>query len=202
MPYLFNFLIALLLIIAPKQPPQHAVQDTLTNTLTSRVPTAYLIDQARSEVSFTVSHLRFAKVRGVFGRFNGSLNFDTANPSSLQANARIDVQSLETGNLFRDDALLKKKYFEANLYPYITFTSKEVQSTTDGKIAITGDLKIRDVVKTITFEATHTNLPNNRVRFEATTRLNRHEFGVSGGKFIVGSMLDVYLKIEAVKRPS
>lgn len=165
-------------------------------------PTVYLVDQARSEVSFLVDHLGFAQVRGVFKRYNAQLKFDTANPAQLETTARIDVGSLETGNVIRDGILMRRTYFDRNNQPFMYFTSKRVQVISDGRLSIEGELSIKGITKVVALQTTYTTLPNNRVRFEGKTTFNRMDFGVIGGEIFVGKTVTVNLKIEAVKKPN
>ena len=53
--------------------------------------TTYTIDPTHSEITFTVRHMVFAKVRGAFTRFEAKLAFDEQDPAQSSVTARIDA---------------------------------------------------------------------------------------------------------------
>lgn len=60
------------------------------------------IDPAHSGVHFTVRHMVFAKVRGAFTGFEGSIELDPDSPSDARVAAKIDAASIDTREPKRD----------------------------------------------------------------------------------------------------
>src|ERR1700733_443990 len=90
----------------------------------------YVIDTAHSSVLFTVHHL-VGKVPGRFDKFEGTFTYDSANPTSWQAEATIQSASVDTGNDKRDAHLRTPDFFDAATFPTLTFKSTGVTDVKD-----------------------------------------------------------------------
>ena len=143
----------------------------------------YTIDPSHSRLGFVARHAMVTKVRGQFGAFTGTAHIDEATPADSKVDISIDVASIETGSADRDGHLKSGDFFDAETYPTITFTSTKVER--DGSDwAITGDLTIKDVTKSVTipFEQTGSArdpFGNVRVGFEGETTINRKDWGLT-----------------------
>lgn len=166
--------------------------------------TTWNIDPTHSSINFSVRHLVFAKVRGHFTKFSGSLSVDT--PS---VEATIETASIDTGVGDRDNHLRSADFFDVEKFPQITFKSTKVEKTSDG-YKVTGSLTIRDVTKEITLETESGGSAkdpwgNERVAFTAKTSLDRREYGLQWnqaletGGVLVGEKIEIELEIQAVK---
>ena len=114
---------------------------TQTSTTVRPETGTYVIDPGHSGVTFTGRHLMISKVRGRFGVSGGTLTIaDDPNQSSVEAT--IDVQSLESGDVKRDEHLRSADFFDVEQYPTITFTSTKVEDRADGNYTLIGDLTI------------------------------------------------------------
>ncbi len=60
------------------------------------------IDNAHSQIQFTVRHMMISKVRGSFQKFDGTVNLDEQNPANTTVNVRIQAASIETRDYSRD----------------------------------------------------------------------------------------------------
>ena len=143
----------------------------------------YAIDPSHTRVGFVARHAMVTKVRGSFGDLSGNARIDTANPAASTVSLTMQVASVSTGSADRDGHLVTGDFFDAETYPTITFVSTDVAR--DGsEWAITGDLTIKDVTKSITIPFTETGsardpFGNLRVGFEGETTVNRKDWGLS-----------------------
>ena len=143
----------------------------------------YTLDVSHSRLGFVARHAMVTKVRGQFGAFTGTARIDEANPSASKVDLSIDVASIETGSADRDGHLKSGDFFDAETYPTITFASTKVER--DGNDwAITGDLTIKDVTKSVTIDFEQTGsaqdpFGNVRVGFEGETTINRKDWGLT-----------------------
>ncbi len=143
----------------------------------------YTIDPSHTRLGFVARHAMVTKVRGSFGDFSGTAHIDTATPSASHVSLTMQVASVTTGSPDRDGHLVTGDFFDAATYPTMTFTSTDVAR--DGaEWAITGDLTIKDVTKSVTipFEETGSArdpFGNLRVGFEGETTINRKDWGLS-----------------------
>jgi polyisoprenoid-binding protein YceI len=171
-------------------------------TETGLVAGTWTIDPSHSEVGFTVRHL-MTKVRGQFEKFEGKVTTGTE-LAGTKAEATIDLNSVNTRDAQRDGHLRSGDFFDVENSGPMTFVS----TSFDGSTA-TGDLTIKGVTRPVEldveFLGTDTDAyGNTRVGFEATTEINRKDFGVDfnipldGGKLLVGDKVSITLSIQAV----
>ena len=86
--------------------------------------TTYQIDTAHSHAQFKVRHMMIANVRGEFSKMTGSVIFDPENPSASEVNATIDVSTINTRELQRDEHLKSNDFFDVARYPLMRFVAK------------------------------------------------------------------------------
>ena len=172
-------------------------------------PSSWSIDVAHSSISFKVRHLGISNVRGEFLTYDAEILMDGTDLSTLAVNATIETASVDTGNEDRDNHLRQDDFFGAEEFPNMTFTSTGVTEVDGNKFHLAGDLTIRDVTQSIILEGeflgTATRGDSERAGFEATTTVNRKEFGLSwdrlteAGGFIVGHDVEITLELQVVK---
>ena len=129
----------------------------------------YTIDASHSRLGFVARHAMVTKVRGQFGTFEGTARIDAATPSDSKVDLTIDVASVDTRSGDRDGHLKSGDFFDAEANPEITFVSTHVERDGDDW-AITGDLTIKDVTKSVTIDFEQTGsaqdpFGNTRVGF-------------------------------------
>ncbi|GAA1481286.1 YceI family protein [Gordonia sinesedis] len=168
-------------------------------------PGTWTIDPVHSTVGFTVRHLMVSKVRGKFESFNGVITIDEDGTPHVQA--EIDVTSLTTGNADRDAHIRSADFFDAEKFPKATFVSTSVEPNGDD-YTLTGDFTLHGVTKPVSlaleFNGVNPGMGQGPVAgFEATTVLNRKDFGIDiempleGGGVVVGDKVTITLEIEA-----
>jgi polyisoprenoid-binding protein YceI len=182
---------------------------TLT-VLPAMAQSTWNIDPAHSAAQFQVRHLMISNVRGEFGKMSGVVSFDGKSYSSIQAEAVIEVTSINTREKKRDDDLRSSNFFDAANYPTITFKSKRVENVTGSSFNLVGDLTIRGVTRETTLSVEATPIikgmaGERRIGAHATTRLNRQDFGVKwnrtldGGGVVVGDEVQITLDLELIQ---
>jgi len=175
---------------------------TITAPETQLVAGTWTIDPSHSEVGFTVRHL-MTKVRGQFEKFEGKVvTGDTL--ADTTAEATIDLNSVNTRDAQRDGHLRSGDFFDVEHSGPMTFVSRSF----DGSTA-TGELTIKGVTNVVELDVEFLGIDkdaygNTRIGFEATTTINRKDFGVDfdipldGGKLLVGHKVDIQLSVQAV----
>jgi polyisoprenoid-binding protein YceI len=166
----------------------------------------WVIDPAHSQVGFAVRHL-MSKVRGRFDAFSGEI-VTGDDPARSTVTAVVELSSVNTGMRVRDDHLRSGEFFDVEQNPKLTFVSTALRPDGD-RWVLRGDLTIKDVTRSVDLTVEYlgvdpTGLQGEpRIGFEATTTINRGDFGVSfglvadGSKIFVGDRVDVTLEIEA-----
>jgi len=175
---------------------------TDTGFSTDLVAGTWAIDPSHSEVGFTVRHL-MSKVRGQFTKFDGTLTTGTS-LAETRAEATIDLNSVDTRDEQRDAHLRSADFFDVENSGPMTFRATDFNGTT-----ATGELTIKGVTRTVELDVEFLGLGldpwgNQRLGFEASTVINRRDFGVTfnipldGGKVMVGDKVNIHLAVEAV----
>ena len=160
----------------------------------------YKIDPVHSSVGFTIRHF-FTNVPGVFTKFSGTIVVDRAHLENSTVEAKIEVASVDTRNGMRDDDLRSDKFFSAAKLPAITFKSTSWKKTGEDTFDVTGDLTIRDVTKEVVLKTKSLGFgPGMKGAmlsgWEASTTLNRNDFGITAYPKVLGDDIAVTITIE------
>ncbi len=180
-----------------------------TATLANAQATNWKIDPAHSAADFSIRHLGLSNVHGHFGGVNGTITLDPADLTKASVNATVDVTTVDTGMPQRDTHLKSADFFDVAKYPTMTFVSKSVAKSADG-YTVTGDLTMHGVTKPVVLALDPSKEqigPDGKPRrgFEATTTLNRQDFGMKwngalkSGDAVLSDDVKVTLDVEAVK---
>jgi polyisoprenoid-binding protein YceI len=110
---------------------------------------------------------------GEFKGLKGVVNFDPANLASSKFDASIDVASINTGNGMKNTHAKSEKWFDAEKYHVIKFTSTSITKTATG-YAAAGILDMHGVQKPVTIPFT---FENNE--FKGSFEVNRMDYNVN-----------------------
>ena len=161
----------------------------------------YRIDPVHSSVAFSIRHF-FTPVPGLFTKFGGTIVVDRDDLEKSSVEATIDVASIDTRNEHRDGDLRSDRFFAAAKFPTITFKSTSWKKTGDNTFDVTGDLTIKGVTKSVVLKVKSLGFgpgmrPGSQLcGWEATTTLNRSDFGVDTMPKILGEEVGVTIGIE------
>ena len=81
--------------------------------------TPYQIDKNHSNVDFSVTHLVISQVNGMFTEFDGSVNWDMKKPRRSSFEGVVQVNSIHTNNVKRDQHLRSSEFFDVEAFPVI-----------------------------------------------------------------------------------
>ncbi len=162
-------------------------------------------DPAHSTAGFTVKHMGFTNVRGVFSKMQSTLHWDAQDPTKSSVETRIDAASVDTHNESRDKHLKSADFFDVQKCPEITFKSTSVEKSGDG-YKVAGDLTMHCVTKPVTLTVETDGKPHKTpfgtevYTFSATGKLNRKDWGLNWNKALeAGGVLvsdDVTLNLD------
>jgi polyisoprenoid-binding protein YceI len=184
----------------------------VTTTATTTKTTIYSIDKAHSEVTFQVRHL-LTKVRGRFSEFEGTIEYDEANPERSSVNVTIQAASVDTNERDRDTHLRTGDFFEVEKFAALTFKSTRATRKGSEGFDVAGDLTIHGVTRPVSLAVTLLGKAkdpwgNERIAFEAETTINRKDFGLlwnaalETGGFLVGDDVKISLSVQALPKAS
>ena len=172
-------------------------------------PVTWQIDVTHSELTFRIRHL-VSRVSGTFGQWSGTIVADPASLNGGSVSVDIQTASIDTRNERRDTHLRSADFFDAANHPTITFRSTRVQAARDGSLKVFGNLTIRGTTKPVVLDGRMLEVGGaagrRRIGFEASTRVNRMDFGVAwnraaeGGGVVLGDDVDITIAVEAVEQ--
>jgi polyisoprenoid-binding protein YceI len=181
---------------------------------TAAATSTWQIDPNHSAAQFAVRHLVISTVRGAFTKVNGTIQLDDKDISKSSVEVTIDADSVDTRVLNRDKDLRSDHFFDVQKYPTITFKSTKVEQVEPGKLKVTGDLTIHGVTKPVVLDvegptaAVKDPWGNQRAAANATTKINRQDYGVKwnatmdGGGLVVGDDVAITIDVEMVQKPA
>ncbi|HEX4218008.1 MAG TPA: YceI family protein [Acidimicrobiales bacterium] len=168
----------------------------------------YVIDEAHTHVGFAVRHMAVSKVRGRFGKVDGTLVVGE-DPTESSVQVSIDANSVDTRDETRDNHVRTADFLDVENHPAITFTSTAVRPSSPGSWQVDGGLTIRGTTRPVVLDVNLEGVVqdpygNHRVGFSATTEINRDDFGVSfgavmeAGGLVVAKKVTIEIEAEAV----
>lgn len=132
------------------------------------------IDNTHSEIGFKVRHLMISTVKGNFSTFSGGIQEDGSVFVSM------NVNSINTGNVDRDNHLKSADFFNYEEYPTINFEGKMSEDMT----TVTGEITIKGITKEVTLNTEYNGMGvdpwgNTKHGWEITGSINRNDFGLT-----------------------
>lgn len=147
----------------------------------------YKVDPNHTQVIWSVDHMGFSTLTGMFGQPSGSLTLDPKKPGDASLNVIFPVSGLTvTAEKFATH-LKSAELLDAAKFPNATFKSTAVSVNGDSA-TITGDLTLHGVTKPVTLAARFHGAGLNpmtkaeTVGFSATGTVKRSDFGL--GAFV------------------
>jgi polyisoprenoid-binding protein YceI len=156
-------------------------------------------------------------VRGLFKDVRGLVEFDAERCMDTTFEGRMDATRIWTGEPNRDAHLRSADFFDVENHPRIAFAGRFTGRTGASHFKAEADLTIRGVTRQVPldvawlgewstpfWEGDVNRGEMRRIGFEATTRIDRHDFGVSwqdeiaGGGVVAGTEIDVTIDVEAI----
>lgn len=171
---------------------------------------AWLFDPAHTTVGFVARYLLVTKVRGRFEDVHGVIEVGDG-PEDSRVEVTIPAKTITTSQPPRDEHLRSPDFLDVDNHPELTFSSTRVTRTGERTLDVEGDLTIRDVTRPVTLKAEYLGpiddpWGNTRVAFNASTRINREDWGITWnqvvetGGVLVGPEVDIEIEVQALPR--
>ena len=168
--------------------------------------TTYTLDPNHTQVAFLWNHYGFSDQIGLFGKVEGTLDFDQADPTKSTVSATVAMGSVNSNVKKLDGELVGGDYFDAAKFPTATFKSTRVEKgATPDRLTVSGDLTIHGVTKPATFDVTVKKVGENALRkapaagFAAMTTIKRSDFGITHYLPNVADEVKIMISSEAIE---
>jgi polyisoprenoid-binding protein YceI len=177
----------------------------------------WIFEPGHTEVEFRARHMMVTWVRGLFKDVHGRMELDWDRCLEATFTGEIDAAGIWTGEPARDAHLRSADFFDVENHPDISFTGRFAERTGSTTFKGEADLTIRGVTRRVALDVSslgewktpfwvgeENRGELRRTGFEATARINRHDFGVAwqdeipGGGVVVGNEIDLTIDVEAI----
>ncbi|MGB5365441.1 MAG: YceI family protein [Polyangiales bacterium] len=156
------------------------------------------LDTVHSKVSFTAATVLF-DVDGAFEKFSVSIDGDPSKPGTVKVEANIDVASLDTNNVKRDNHLKSPDFFDAAKYPMIRFASTNVK-TQGSQLVVTGNLTMHGVSKLVSIPFKVAKGKNgagvDTTTYKGKLTLDRNDYGIGADSIAAKISLEDEVEIK------
>lgn len=170
----------------------------------------WTLDPTHSSIQFRVKHLMITNVHGSFSDFGVTTETDDDDFSNPRVVFTAKASSISTQNEQRDGHLKGADFFDVEQYPEIRFVSTGAARDTDGDIALSGELTIRNVSRPVTVKTEFAGVAkdpwgNTKAGFTVTGKIDRTQFGLNwnaaleAGGVLVGEEIRFTAEIQLVK---
>ncbi|MFN3588764.1 MAG: YceI family protein [Spirosomataceae bacterium] len=171
-------------------------------------PIKWSIDQAHSNITFSVRHLMIAHVKGQFSIFDANIYTEGKDFSTAEVDVWLDASSISTGDLQRDNHLKSLDFLDVLNHKQITFVASTIGKTDEkGKHALWGDLTVLGITKKIVLSVELGGMRkdpwgNERTSFTITGHIKRSDWGLVWNKtaevggIMIGDEIAIHCEIE------
>ncbi|MBS1664036.1 MAG: polyisoprenoid-binding protein [Bacteroidetes bacterium] len=173
--------------------------------------TKWVLDPSHSEVQFKVKHMMISNISGEFTKFNADLETEGDDFMTAKVTFTADIDSISTKNEQRDGHLKSDDFFNAAQFPQLKFVATKYENVdNDGSYEVYGDLTIRDVTKTVKFDAEFGGVivdpwGATRAGITISGKINRKDFNLKwhavteAGSLVVSDDVRIHVALEFVK---
>src|SRR3954464_13416866 len=170
----------------------------------------WIFEPGHTEAEFRARHMMVTWVRGLFKDIHGQMELDWDRCLEATFEGEIDAAGIWTGEPVRDAHLRSADFFDVENHPTIRFAGRFAERTGSTTFKGEVDLTIRGVTRRVVLDVSslgewktpfwvgdENRGDMRRLGFEASARINRHDFGVSwqdeiaGGGVVVSSDIDL-----------
>jgi len=163
-------------------------------------PTAYVIDPARTTVSFEVKRMGFAR-GGEFTSVAGTVVLDAA-ANSGSFDIAVDTRSIRAGSEPEENFLRGPSVLNVEQHTEIAYKAGHIEFANGKPLRIDGELTLRGVTRPVSLTVVGYACPIDLVPgrgkcvLDATAVFKRSDFGMTGYRVLVSD--DVKLSIHGV----
>lgn len=172
--------------------------------------TKWILDPTHSELGFRIRHLMITNVSGQFQDFSAEVTTRDEDFSTAKIRATVQVGSIQTNNLQRDEHLRNSDFFEVTSFPEALFESERVEKDGEG-YRIEGQLTLKGIRKPVRLQAEFNGVTRDpwggeRAGFAISGKINRSDWGVNfnsvleTGGLALSEEVKIHAELQLVKQ--
>ncbi len=169
-------------------------------------PGTWTLDTSGSQIDFSVSHMRFRRVRGHLRDGDGHIRSHPDGVAEIEAS--LPLAGLETGDRVRDDHV--RELFAADEHPLMRYTARCEPAGPGEQLRACGGLSIRGTTRELELAVDGVErVGGDRAVVRASGAVSRRAYGlvwdaaVEAGELLVGDSVAVQLQIAlALQQPA
>ncbi|MBP6351885.1 MAG: YceI family protein [Candidatus Obscuribacter sp.] len=164
----------------------------------------WTIEPAGSKLDFHLKNMGMG-VDGKFTKVSGTVKYDGKNLAQASVDAKVDIDSVDTGNEMRDKHLKTKDFFDMGKYPAAEFTSNKIEVDKSGEFKIYGRLSLHGIPQEVVLNATPLKesvdkAGRKHLTTTATNQIERKSYGIGGlGAASISNEVSLNLTIDLVQ---
>ena len=175
----------------------------------------WTLDPEHTEIGFSVRHMMVTDVRGAFEKYSGTITVDDKDVTKSSVAVEIDVASVNTKVVKRDNHLRSPEFFDVAKFPKMTFKATKIEKgATASALKVTGDLTLHGVTKPVALDVALSDEWQDPKEWggrthrgvKATAKINRQDFGVNWqtkldrGGVVAGDEVTITINAELIKK--
>lgn len=172
--------------------------------------TKWVLDPTHSELGFKIRHMMITNVSGNFSGYSVEMQTEGEDLTTARIKVKIDMSTINTNNLQRDEHLRNSDFFEVTSHPEAVFESERVERIDDEQYLLHGNLSLKGVTRPVKLQLEYGGLTKDpwghqRGGFIITGKVNRTDFGVNfnaaleTGGVVLGEEVKVHAEIQLLK---
>lgn len=171
--------------------------------------TMWNVDKDHSDIQFKTVYMGISDVSGEFTDYKMDVKTNGMNFENASIEVNIQTNSIDTENEKRDGHLKSEDFLYAKEYPELKFKSTSFQKMEDDMYKLKGELTIRGITKTETFDVKFKGKVDQkdmtRVSFKLTGTINRYDYKVDWNKtfskgFVVSKEVDIICNVNLMHK--
>lgn len=155
---------------------------------------------AEWQVDYDQSHIYFegeqtgSPFKGEFHDFKADITFDPNALNQSEAEVTVDLESAETGDRQRDNALPNDTWFDVADHPTARFVTTGFRHLEGDRYAADAELTIKGTTQEITLPF-NLSIEGDTAKVDGTVMLDRFDFDVGTGDFSGGDWVPPEVKV-------
>lgn len=157
---------------------------------------SYKADPDHTQIAWSVDHMGFSTLFGLFGQITGTLDIDPKKLSDARLSIEIPMSGVTVTSEKFKAHLLSDEILDAQKFPTATFKSTAIE-VREKKARIVGDLTLHGVTKPVVMIASFHGAGANpmtkaeTIGFSASSKVKRSDFGLSFASPVVSDEVDL-----------